>query len=648
MPVSSPLLVGLVQITEPMLHLANLPYAVGLLQAYVQQHAPDPRRYLFLLTQFERLPLQQAARQLAQADVVGISLYVWNERYSLALAAAVKALNPRCLIVVGGPQVPDQPAAFLAAQPALDLCVHGEGEQVFLELLEHLPARDWSRLSGVSFRVGEAVVTRPRAPRLRNLENIPSPYLSGTFDTLLLSQPQRRWVAVWETNRGCPFSCTFCDWGSVTQSKVYRFDMARLEAELDWFSAHRLELVFCSDANFGMLPRDLDLAEAAAQRHLRTGYPARLATQAAKNATERVYAVQKRLYESGLQNVVTLSLQSVTPAALQAIRRENISLDTYRELQQRFRRDGIPTYTDVLVGLPGETVESFMQGVATMIAQGQHHEMRQYNVFVLPNAELADPAYRARYAIETVDLPYVPDHTPVGPPPAGIQEIEQMVVATSTMTRADWARMRRYAWISQVVYFSRLLHLPLLLLHLLAGLDFKSLFLAFAEDPLPPKCPNWQAVRSFLAQRTESMLAGGPDYCAGRDPETGRLIWMTTEHFLTQQLLHSPDLGRFYEESARILTALLMRSGKVLASEILTESLALSEAIFASQLPQRQAFCVAASANLWEAYQQGLRGEAPRLVWEPRDYVQTRDAAGQLHFQVRVRPVQPHSGWPIG
>ena len=58
-----------------------------------------------------------------------------------------------------------------------------------------------------------------RAPRLRELSPLPSPYLENVFEPLLDANPDERWLALWETNRGCPFSCTFCDWGSATAAK---------------------------------------------------------------------------------------------------------------------------------------------------------------------------------------------------------------------------------------------------------------------------------------------------------------------------------------------------------------------------------------------------------------------------------------------
>ncbi len=94
---------------------------------------------------------------------------------------------------------------------------------------------------------------------------MPSPYLTGIFDELIKENPEEKWLASWETNRGCPFSCTYCDWGSATNSKVSRMHLDRVYAELDWFSKNKVEFIFCCDANFGMLPRDYDIALRAAE-----------------------------------------------------------------------------------------------------------------------------------------------------------------------------------------------------------------------------------------------------------------------------------------------------------------------------------------------------------------------------------------------
>ena len=209
---------------------AFLPYAAGLLEAYVSRHAPDPSRYAFRVPIFRRAPVEQHAAALDGVDVAGFSVYCWNFELSLAIARALKARRPRTLIVFGGPHVPDQGAPFLDAHPFVDVAVHGEGEATFLALLEGLGR---AGVDGITVRGADGrAETRPKPPRIKDLDRIPSPYLTGAFARVMAAHPALGWHALWETNRGCPFACTFCDWGSATASKVYQFSMHRVRAEI--------------------------------------------------------------------------------------------------------------------------------------------------------------------------------------------------------------------------------------------------------------------------------------------------------------------------------------------------------------------------------------------------------------------------------
>lgn len=603
-----PLIVSLVQLTEPMLQFVNLPYAAALLQAFVKKNAQQPERYLFTLPLFERLPFDTALQRLSLSQVVGFSLYVWNAAYTLALAQRLKTRQPDTLIVFGGPHVPDQPDAFMHAHPWIDICVHGEGEAPFLELLETFPNRDYSGIPGISYRQDKQIHTHPKQ-RSRSLEAVPSTFLAGILEPLLLNYPQYRWLSVWETNRGCPFSCSFCDWGSLTRAKVQRFDMARLEAELRWFGQQKIEVIYCCDANFGIFERDLEIAKYVAATHQEFGYPRLFYTQTAKNATERVFESQYVLFQAGLHTGTTLSMQSVSPQALSAIRRENISLASYQELQTRFRQAGIPTYTDILVGLPGETRTSFEEGVGTLIQQGQHQEMRFYNVYILPNAELGDPLYQKAHGIQSLKIPYLPPHSSVSPPLEGILEWQEMVIASHSFTSQDWQAMRIFAWMTQILYFSRVLQLPMMLLDVYQIAGYTEVLRYFCEAPLPENSKTLQGLRQFFQHKTAEILAGGGEYCAGQLPPGKEWVWLEPDYFALTQLLDSPQLTSFLEECQHIIRALHQEKPGKLPSEALKEALKISRALFCSQLPEGQKFKLELHWNLWEVYQGLLKGE---------------------------------------
>ena len=249
------------------------------------------------------------------------------------------------------------------------------------------------------------------------------------------AHPQERWLLLWETNRGCPFSCTFCDWGSATAAKVYQFDLPRLFAELDWMGDHKIEFIFCCDANYGILTRDLDITEYAVQVKERTGYPQALSVQNTKNATERAYKVQKTLAEAGLNKGVTISLQSLDAPTLEAVKRRNISAESFMELQRRFTQDSIETYSDMILAMPEETYDTFVDGINQVIENGQHNRIQFNNLSILPNAEMGDPDYQKRYGMEVVQTKIINIHGSLTADE--VQEYQELVVATTSMPRGD-------------------------------------------------------------------------------------------------------------------------------------------------------------------------------------------------------------------
>ena len=84
-----------------------------------------------------------------------------------------------------------------------------EGEETFTQILEQI-------------QQGDTPLSVYQGARLNDLE-IPSPMLSGVFDDIIKNNPDYVFNITLETNRGCPFQCTFCDWGSLTYAKIRKF-----------------------------------------------------------------------------------------------------------------------------------------------------------------------------------------------------------------------------------------------------------------------------------------------------------------------------------------------------------------------------------------------------------------------------------------
>ena len=403
------LTVGLVQINNSFSGQEYLPLTAGSLQVYVQKYFSNPSILEFQLPIFKRISVEDAVESLSNTNIVFFSIYIWNYRISLAIAKSLRIKYPHIITVFGGPQVPDEAEDFLYKYPFIDIAVHGEGERVALSLLEeesngNLTNGIMTNIPSISYLTeNKSFKNNTKLPRLKDLSEYPSPFIEGVFDPLIKNNKDITWMALWETNRGCPFSCSFCDWGSATLSKIYKFDMDRIYKELEWFADNEIEYVYCCDANFGILKRDIDIIKKTIEIRNKTGFPKRMSVFNTKNATERAYIVQKLLSDSGLHKGGDIAFQSLDHNTLDNIKRSNISISSFFDLQKRYSQDGVQTYSELIMGLPGETYDTFVEGYTSLIKNGQHNRIRCSPLTVLPNAEMADPEYIKKYKLKTVE-----------------------------------------------------------------------------------------------------------------------------------------------------------------------------------------------------------------------------------------------------
>lgn len=418
---------------------AFLPYSVGRLWAYARtQDGVVWKGWSLCEFLWKREPASAVVARMRPAppDLLGLSNYIWNEQYNLALALATKAAFPSCIIVLGGPQVPareDAVVEYLATHPYLDVLVHGEGEHTFARLLEGIP---YDQIPGISFRSFGQVITGS-AQRLESLDALPSPYLMRVFDPLLTDdESEIEWQALQETNRGCPYACVFCDWGSATLSKVRAFPVDLVKREIEWFGHERIELLYNCDSNFGMLKQDEEIAAALVDVNRRTKYPKKFRAAYAKKITDRVFAVARTLSDAGLSKGATISFQSLDDSTLKAVKRLNPVQRSLAETFAKYHTAGIPTYSEMILGLPGETYESFLAGIDALLEAGQHDGLSVYPCMVLRNSELNDPIYRDVHGLKTHRVRQLLLHG--SPDASGHPEHYDLVTATATLDHAAW------------------------------------------------------------------------------------------------------------------------------------------------------------------------------------------------------------------
>lgn len=567
-------LVHLVQICNVFADSIYLPLAAGMLRAHAAADPELRRHFRFAPILNERFALATTAERIKDPAVVGLSTYVWNWEYSIALADQLRRLYPDVAIVVGGPQVPED-ARELVANGPIDVAVHGEGEVTFTEVLRALATeQSLDDVAGITYR-GPAgpVRTAPRA-RVEDLDTLPSPFLRGDFDDLL--RDPRPLIGLWETNRGCPFGCTFCYWGSAVNTRVREFGAERLRAELEWFENNHIDYVLCADANFGIKKRDLDIAREVAAAKQRSGFPRKFRTFSTKNASDRVIDVVEVLRSAGLDMGMSLTMQSLSDTALTAIGRKNIKLSTYVELRQEAGKRGMPTYCDLIVGLPGETYDSFLDGLDRLMSLGQHDNVHVYVCTQLVGSEMADPAYRERHGLVTARTPIIERHMCADAiSDASIPEYEDVVIATRTMPLESWVETNLTTVIVNVLHYQKVAHWIALYLHHAHGVRYRSWYehvRAGARDTA--RAPALAAMARFAEGYYRSIADG----CTTRlaFAEFGNVVWPIEEAAF---LMLSKDFDAAFSE-LRTLFAELCSAERIVVDPDLVDDL------FAYQIAQ--------------------------------------------------------------
>ena len=586
------------------------PYSIGLLISYALKHISDAKsRFEFGIPLFKKLALDDAVEHLLDSDVLFFSLSLWNAELSKRIAEEIKRNNPETTIIFGGCSVPPESRIkqFLMELPYVDLVCHGEGEKVFTAILENYinkkEGQDWSNVPSVSFRYNGEVMSTPRIPRIKDLSEIPSPYLTGLFDKLMEENPGDGWIGLWETNRGCPYTCAYCEWGGEVGKGVAYHTLERLMDEIDWFSEKKVEFVRCADANFGIKPkRDIQLVEKLVENSKKYGYPEAVSVENTKNSNEATFAIQKILNDSGLSQGVNLAIQSLHGPSLEATKRKNISNELYAELQHMFEKEGIATFTDMIIGLPEESYDTFVNGVVSLIEGGQNNSISYYNALVLPNSEMGNPEYQERYGIKTVQIRQICNHEQIGV--KTIHEVEDIVIGTNTLSTKDWRRVKAFAWETSLLYHRKLLQVPLTIAHVSYGIGYRSMFEAFLEAD-GERLPVLREVYEFFCEKARMIQEeASPNHI---ESERWLGMWWPADQFMLIDLVSENKLDEFYYESTRVFKEIVGN-----------DTLAIEDAVFLNKEMLKRPFqsedlTVRLGHNILEVYHGSLIGKVINL-----------------------------------
>lgn len=383
-------------------------------------------------------------------DILALSNYVWNQNLGTEFFRMMKKINHNTITVWGGPNFPlDIPSQekFMKEHFELDFYVPIEGELGFSKIIERfLKSKSINEIfenpieNCVSLKNGKLQYVFSNS-RIKKLDEIPSPYTTGLLDKFF----DGKLSPMLQTNRGCPFTCTFCTDGKDDVMQVNKFSTNRVKEELDYIGEHvpkNTHTLYISDLNFGMLPDDIKTCDAIVDIQNKYDFPHKVLSTTGKNNKERIIESINRL--NGTM-ALSMSVQSMDQNVLANIRRANISTAKMIELAPTIRKYSIRTTSEIIMGLPGETYQSHINGIKELI-DAQMDYVVIHSCMLLPGSEMATPKERKKWNFKT-KFRIIPRDFVKLSSGKNICEIEEIVVGSDVMSFEENLELRRIGFV---------------------------------------------------------------------------------------------------------------------------------------------------------------------------------------------------------
>lgn len=439
-----------------------VPYAIASLVSYLKTDEKIKTECVFKKTYVHKKLYSEYVNECKDADILLCSCYVWNWSITTKFVEKIKQNNPSCLVILGGPQVPENDETFWDKYGSyVDIIVHGEGEYVLMDIFkQYFGDKKYKNIPGTegSYYKG------PPQQRINDLSTLPSPYLSGTVMELIDNHTGDEWIGIFETTRGCPFKCTFCDWGSATYTKMRRFDEKGLVKEIDWMADNKIFSFFVVDSNWGIFTeRDKRIAEHIDSKTMElrkkrksTGMKAIVVGWAKIKLTKLIPVV--KAMRNSLGQGLEVALQSLDDTVLNNIERKNanIKIENIGELTEELLSIGVTGFIELIIGLPGETVDTFKSSLSKILQERRVggvngiYEVRSYLCQVLPNAKMNDPEYKRQYQIKLRNL--AGRSTVKSMSNEELVEKEMGIISTYSYDENDLKEMISYFWLIRLFH----------------------------------------------------------------------------------------------------------------------------------------------------------------------------------------------------
>jgi len=434
------------------------PLNIGFLAAYIKQELKEAVHIELFKNPYE---LQKMIESQIP-DVIAFSNYPWNLNLSIMFAKQIKQLNNNVLTIMGGPNLPRDKNAqekFVSSHKEyIDFHIFEEGElhlcnliSRYIEINQDIIALKEESQPGCLYINNHNLFCFERPhERIKDLDQIPSPYLSGILDKFFA----QGLTPFMQTNRGCPFHCSYCHEGADYFNHINFFSIERIFAEIDYIASHKPlnpTLAF-ADSNFGMFERDASIAERIRYHQDKISWPPMVYASTGKNKKNSVLNVISNLKPGSLN--FCASVQSLDTDVLKQIKRDSIKTDVYFDVLNKLR-DLYPnnqSVAETILALPGETKQSHFDTIKKLLLYGID-KVIPFTFMILNGSDIEEQYHLGKLSCSTKYR--------VLPRSFGlyknffIMEVERVCVETDDVSLDDYYECRLFDFLITNLLFGR-------------------------------------------------------------------------------------------------------------------------------------------------------------------------------------------------
>ena len=347
------------------------------------------------------------------SNILCVSLYIWNNEQTLKIIKGLKErLGRPITIIAGGPSVGIvRNKNYLHENPDIDYAIFAQGEKPFYDILKSTTT--CTTMNVLSTKNCAWVDKKTDKVKKTDHEFYKdtkgSPYLDSQhilIDTV--NKPEYagyKFEFPWETSKGCPYNCSFCDWTSGLSNKVSK-RKAIYEEELELFASLGIFRFYMGDANFGLHKEDEEITDVLVRLKVENGYPFKFfSINFSKVKKDVVYRIADKMLKYDLLDYFKCSIQDMNEEVLNNIDRPDIPwVEQIEYMKELVKNNPTSVFSvEVIQGLPGQTRETWENMLYEMSSYG--FMMNIYKFMMIPNSPAGyDTDWNERMQIKTGQL----------------------------------------------------------------------------------------------------------------------------------------------------------------------------------------------------------------------------------------------------